>query len=86
MAEEKKRTRCANGESAIYLGKDGRSHARVPMGYKDDGTPCRRHLTRPTRKELVDEVRRLEKQRGEGSARQPESRGPSIRPTGKWIT
>ncbi|WP_042420422.1 tyrosine-type recombinase/integrase [Streptacidiphilus anmyonensis] len=71
MAEEKKRTRRANGESAIYLGQDGRWHARVPMGYKDDGTPYRRHLTRPTRKELVEEVRRLEKQRDEGSARQP---------------
>jgi len=71
VAEEKKRTRRANGESAIYLGKDGRWHARVPMGYKDDGSPYRRHLTRPTRRELVDEVRRLEKQRDEGSARQP---------------
>lgn len=71
MAEERKRTRRANGESAIYFGKDGRWHARVPMGYKDDGTPYRRHLTRPTRKELVEEVRRLEKQRDEGSARQP---------------
>ncbi|RKN43100.1 tyrosine-type recombinase/integrase [Streptomyces hoynatensis] len=71
MAEEKKRTRRANGESAIYFGQDGRWHARVPMGYKDDGTPYRRHLTRPTRRELVEEVRRLEKQRDEGSARQP---------------
>ncbi|WP_406428269.1 tyrosine-type recombinase/integrase [Streptomyces sp. NBC_01589] len=41
------------------------------MGYKDDGTPYRRHLTRPTRKELVDEVRKLEKQRDQGSAQQP---------------
>ncbi len=71
MEEQKKRMRRANGESAIYFGKDERWHARVPMGYKDDGTPYRRHLTRPTRKELVDEVRRLEKQRDEGSARQP---------------
>ncbi|MGC5236009.1 tyrosine-type recombinase/integrase [Streptomyces albogriseolus] len=71
MAEDKKRIRRANGESAIYFGKDGRWHARVPMGYKDDGTPYRRHLTRPTRKDLVEEVRRLEKQRDEGSARQP---------------
>lgn len=71
MADDKKRTRRANGESAIYFGKDDRWHARVPMGYKDDGTPYRRHLTRPTRKELVDEVRLLEKQRDEGSARQP---------------
>lgn len=71
MAEKEKRTRRANGESAIYLGKDGRWHARVPMGYKDDGTPYRRHLTRRTRKDLIDEVRRLEKQRDQGSARQP---------------
>ncbi|MCC8453455.1 tyrosine-type recombinase/integrase [Streptomyces rochei] len=71
MAEDKKRTRRANGESAIYFGKDGRWHARVPMGFKDDGTPYRRHLTRPTRKDLVEEVRRLEKQRDEGLARQP---------------
>ncbi|MDF4254358.1 site-specific integrase [Streptomyces sp. WMMB303] len=71
MAEEKKRTRRANGESAIYFGKDGRWHARVPMGYKENGEAYRRHLTRRTRKELVDEVRRLEKQRDEGAARQP---------------
>ncbi|MGA6156820.1 tyrosine-type recombinase/integrase [Stenotrophomonas sp. NPDC087984] len=71
MAEEKKRTRRANGESAIYFGKDGRWHARVPMGYKDNGEPYRRHVTRPTRDELVDEVRRLEKERDAGSARQP---------------
>ncbi|MEU4065933.1 tyrosine-type recombinase/integrase [Streptomyces wedmorensis] len=71
MEEQKKRTRRANGESAIYFGKDERWHARVPMGFKDDGSPYRRHLTRPTRRELVDEVRRLEKQRDEGSARQP---------------
>ncbi|MFI6085629.1 hypothetical protein ACIBBB_32510 [Streptomyces sp. NPDC051217] len=38
MAELEKGTRRANGESAIYLGKDGRWHARVPMGYKDNGS------------------------------------------------
>ncbi|WP_328488130.1 tyrosine-type recombinase/integrase [Streptomyces zaomyceticus] len=79
--EEKKRTRRANGESAIYFGKDERWHARVPMGFKDDGTPYRRHLTRPTRKDLVDEVRRLEKQRDEGSARQPGKPWT----VGKWL-
>ncbi len=71
MSDEKKRIRRANGESAIYMGKDGRWHGRVPMGYKDDGTPYRRHLTRKTRQDLVDEVKRLEKQRDQGSARQP---------------
>ncbi|MEU2083139.1 site-specific integrase [Streptomyces albus] len=71
MTDKKKGTRRANGESAIYFGKDERWHARVPMGYKDDGSPYRRHVTRPTRKELVEEVRRLEKQRDQGTAQQP---------------
>lgn len=71
MADEKKRTRRANGEAAIYLGKDGRWHGRVPMGFKDDGSPYRRHFTRPTRKDAVEEVKRLEKQRDQGSAQQP---------------
>ncbi|WP_327656032.1 tyrosine-type recombinase/integrase [Streptomyces sp. NBC_00483] len=71
MSEKKKGTRRANGESAIYLGKDGRWHARVPMGYKDNGEPYRRHVTRKTRSLLVDEVRRLEKQRDQGAAKQP---------------
>ncbi|MFD7651663.1 tyrosine-type recombinase/integrase [Streptomyces albidoflavus] len=81
MPEEKKRTRRANGESAIYLGKDERWHARVPMGYKDDGSPYRRHLTRPTRRELVEEVRRLEKQRDQGTAQQPGKPWT----VGKWL-
>ncbi|MFG2789193.1 tyrosine-type recombinase/integrase [Streptomyces sp. NPDC048419] len=71
MAEKKKGTRRANGESAIYFGADGRWHARVPMGYKDNGEPYRRHLTRKTREALVEEVRKLEKQRDGGSAQQP---------------
>ncbi|MFF7022232.1 tyrosine-type recombinase/integrase [Streptomyces klenkii] len=69
--KKKKGTRRANGETAIYFGADGRWHARVPMGYKDNGDPYRRHVTRPTRDDLVEEVRRLEKQRDAGSARQP---------------
>lgn len=71
QAKGKKGTRRANGESAIYLGKDGRWHARVPMGYKDNGEPYRRHTTRPTRDELVEEVKRLEKQRDQGAGKQP---------------
>ncbi|WP_030892474.1 tyrosine-type recombinase/integrase [Streptomyces sp. NRRL S-1868] len=71
MAEEGKRTRRANGETAIYFGKDGRWHARVPMGYKDNGDPYRRHTTRKTRSALLEEVKRLEKQRDEGSTPQP---------------
>lgn len=71
MAEEEKRTRRANGETAIYFGKDGRWHARVPMGYKDNGEPYRRHTTRKTRPALLKEVKRLEKQRDEGATPQP---------------
>ncbi|MEU1673812.1 site-specific integrase [Streptomyces roseifaciens] len=71
MAEEKKRTRRANGETAIYFGKDGRWHARVPMGYRDNGEPYRRHITRATEDLLKDEVKRLEKQRDQGTAQQP---------------
>ncbi|MBP5938562.1 tyrosine-type recombinase/integrase [Streptomyces acidiscabies] len=68
---EKKRTRRANGETSIYFGADGRWHARVPMGYKDNGEPYRRHITRPTEDELAEEVERLEKQRDQGTAQQP---------------
>ncbi|MEW2031037.1 site-specific integrase [Streptomyces roseifaciens] len=71
MAEEKKRTRRANGETAIYFGKDRRWHARVPMGYRDNGEPYRRHITRATEDLLKDEVKRLEKQRDQGTAQQP---------------
>lgn len=41
------------------------------MGYKDNGEPYRRHLTRRTRDDLVEEVKKLEKQRDGGSAQQP---------------
>ncbi|MFJ9076833.1 tyrosine-type recombinase/integrase [Streptomyces sp. NPDC102278] len=72
MAERsKKGTRRANGETAIYFGKDGRWHARVPMGYRDNGEPYRRHITRLTEDLLMEEVKRLEKQRDQGTAQQP---------------
>lgn len=72
MAERsKKGTRRANGETAIYFGKDGRWHARVPMGYRDNGEPYRRHITRTTEDLLMAEVKRLEKQRDQGTAQQP---------------
>lgn len=41
------------------------------MGYKDNREPYRRHLTRKTREDLVEEVKKLEKQRDAGSASQP---------------
>lgn len=64
-----KGTRNANGESSIYLGKDGKWHGRVTMGVRDDGKPDRRHIERKTRPEVVTEVRRLEKERDQGTAR-----------------
>ncbi|MGW8725789.1 tyrosine-type recombinase/integrase [Streptomyces sp. NPDC055808] len=67
----KKGTRRANGETAIYFGKDGRWHARVSMGYRDNGEPYRRHITRTSEDLLKDEVKRLEKQRDQGTAQQP---------------
>ncbi|MEU6054162.1 site-specific integrase [Streptomyces xanthochromogenes] len=67
----KKGTRRANGETAIYFGKDGRWHARVPMGYRNNGEPYRRHITRASEDLLKEEVKRLEKQRDQGTAQQP---------------
>ncbi|MFG2137091.1 tyrosine-type recombinase/integrase [Streptomyces sp. NPDC048650] len=63
MADDKKRTRRANGESSIYLGKDGKWHGRVTVGVRDDGTPDRRHVERKTRTEVVKAVRKLERDR-----------------------
>ncbi|MFC9742925.1 tyrosine-type recombinase/integrase [Streptomyces noursei] len=63
MADDKKRTRRANGESSIYLGKDGKWHGRVTVGVRDDGKPDRRHVERKTRTEVVKAVRELERER-----------------------
>nr|WP_202484284.1 site-specific integrase [Streptomyces sp. SID8359] len=41
------------------------------MGYKDNGEPYRRHITRPDEDALKAEVQRLEKQRDQGKAQQP---------------
>nr|WP_202462050.1 site-specific integrase [Streptomyces sp. SID8374] len=41
------------------------------MGYKDNGEPYRRHITRPDEGALKAEVQRLEKQRDQGTAQQP---------------
>ncbi|MFJ9419786.1 tyrosine-type recombinase/integrase [Streptomyces sp. NPDC101227] len=63
MADDKKRTRRANGESSIYLGKDRKWHGRVTVGVRDDGTPDRRHVERKTRTEVAKAVRKLERER-----------------------
>ncbi|HEV2640779.1 MAG TPA: site-specific integrase [Actinocrinis sp.] len=77
-----KGTRNANGESSIYLGKDGKWHGRVTMGVRDDGKPDRRHIERKTRPEVVTEVRKLEKERDNGTARKA---GP-VWTVEKWLT
>ncbi|MGW4944515.1 tyrosine-type recombinase/integrase [Actinoplanes sp. NPDC004185] len=74
--------RKANGESTIYLGKDGKWHGRVTMGIKDDGSPDRRHVERKTEKEVTREVRSLERERDSGNVRKA---GPKWT-VAKWLT
>ncbi|WP_318208370.1 site-specific integrase [Streptomyces sp. SJL17-1] len=71
MAEDKKRTRQANGRSSIYLGKDGKWHGRVTVGIRDDGKPDRRHVERKTRAEVTEAVRELERQRDAKTVKKP---------------
>lgn len=49
-----------------HQGKDGSWHVYVPMGWRPDGRPDRKHLRRKTRKEVVLAQRRLEAQRDRG--------------------
>ncbi len=59
--------RNANGESSIYLGKDGYWHGRVTVGVKDDGKTDRRHVKRKKRADVVARVRELERLRDKGN-------------------
>jgi integrase len=68
---EPKKTRRPNGASTIYLGKDGKWHGRVTVGIKDDGRPDRRHIERKTLAEVINEVRKLEKDRDSGNVKKP---------------
>ncbi|WP_457188614.1 hypothetical protein [Nocardioides sp. P5_E3] len=49
-----------------YQGKDGLWHVYVPMGWRPDGRPDRKHLRRKTRREVIQALRRLEAQRDRG--------------------
>lgn len=62
-------TRAPNGASTIYLGNDGKWHGRVTVGVKDDGSPDRRHIERKTESEVITAVRKLERERDNGSVR-----------------
>ena len=62
-------TRAPNGASSIYLGTDGKWHGRVTVGVKDDGSPDRRHVERKTEAEVIVAVRKLERDRENGTVR-----------------
>lgn len=72
--DESQPGRAANGESSIYRGADGYWHGRVTVGVKDDGKPVRRHIQRKDRDEVVKEVRKLEKERDDGTVVKPGSK------------
>jgi integrase len=63
-------TRAPNGASSIYFSDyDQKWHGRVTVGVRDDGKPDRRHVKRKTEAEVIDAVRRLERERDDGSVR-----------------
>ena len=64
-------TRAPNGASSIYLGKDGKWHGRVTVGILPDGRPDRRHRERATEGEVIEAVRKLERERESGTVRKP---------------
>ncbi|GID98034.1 tyrosine-type recombinase/integrase [Amorphoplanes digitatis] len=74
--------RKANGESTIYLGKDGKWHGRVTMGIRDDGSPDRRHVERKTENEVSRAVRKLERERDSGNVRKAGQKWT----VAKWLT
>lgn len=61
--------RKSNGESSIYEGSDAYWHGRVTVGVLDNGKPDRRHVMAKTRPEVARKVRKLEKDRDNGSVR-----------------
>jgi hypothetical protein len=62
-------TRAPNGASTIYLGKDGNWHGRVTTGVRDDGKPDRRHVERKTEADVIETIRKLERERDSGKVR-----------------
>lgn len=55
-----------NRASTVYMGADGRWHGRVTVGFADDGSPDRRHVTGKSKGVVVAKVRALEKNRDQG--------------------
>jgi len=77
VPEDSEPKRNANGESTIYLGKDGKWHGRVTMGTKPDGSEDRRHREGKTQAIVERKVRALEKARDSGKASKP-GRKPTV--------
>lgn len=75
--------RAPNGASSIYYSEyDRKWHGRVTVGVKDNGAPDRRHVKRSTEAEVIEAVRRLERQRDTDTVRKA---GSSWTVT-KWLT
>ena len=66
-----KSSRDANLWSSIYQGEDGYWHGRVTMGVRDDGSPDRRHVMARDKATVTRKVRRLERQRDDGTVLKP---------------
>jgi integrase len=60
-------SRKPNGASSIYRGSDGYWHGRVTVGFRDDGSPDRRHVRGSSEAVVIRKVRALEKQRESGA-------------------
>lgn len=76
-------TRAPNGASSIYYSEyDKLWHGRVTMGICDDGKPDRRHAKRKKEADVIKAVRKLEREREAGTARQP-GRAWTLE---KWLT
>ena len=80
---EPKGGRAPNGASSIYLSDyDGKWHGRVTVGLLANGKPDRRHVKRATQAEVIEAVRRLERERDAGNIRRP-GRPWTVE---KWLT
>ncbi|WP_031470164.1 tyrosine-type recombinase/integrase [Sciscionella sediminilitoris] len=85
MPRKKNRSakRNPNGTSSIYYSEyDGLWHGRVTVGVKDNGKPDRRHVKRHTEPEVIDAVRKLERERDTGKTRKP-GRAMTVE---QWLT
>ena len=61
-------TRASNNESSIHQDTAGRWHGYVSMGLREGGRRDRRHVSGPSRREVVTKVRALEAKRDAGTA------------------